>query len=188
MLRSLGTVIRKRPKTTSLVLALLILAGTGVGLYVYALRQWHAAQAAVKGGRLEEARQRLDVCLFVWPRSATVHLLAARAARLNGDFDKAETHLNQCKKLQHGASDAVKLEFLLMRVQGGEGGEEDEAVRELRACVENKHPETPLILETLSRSYINNLRYGAALACLNRWVQEAPDSAEPLHWRGWVLE
>src|SRR5207248_6012552 len=88
--------------------------------------------------------------------------------------------------LQDGAaSDDVKLEFLLMRVQGGEV---DEVAPQLRECVDHGHPEAPLILETLSRAYMHNLRYGDALGALNRWVKEAPESAEPLHWRGWVKE
>jgi type IV pilus assembly protein PilF len=33
-----------------------------------------------------------------------------------------------------------------------------------------------------------NLRYGQAFTCLTRWIAVAPDSAEPLRWRGWVLE
>jgi tetratricopeptide (TPR) repeat protein len=165
-----------------LVLALLALAGT----YAYALRQWAAARAAVKAGRLEEAQSSLNLCLWVWPRSVPVHLLAARAARLRGDFAEAEAHLNRCLKLQHGATEAIQLEFLLMRVQRGE---EDEVAPELISqYVANNSPETPLILETLARAYIFYLRYGQAFTCLSQWVAVAPDSAEPLRWRGWVLE
>jgi tetratricopeptide (TPR) repeat protein len=164
---------------------LLLLVGAPAGLYGYAFRQWRAAQAAVKEGRLEEARGSLDVCLFVWPRSVPVHLLAARAARLQGDFTGAEAHLNRCLKLQPGAMEAIQLEFLLMRVQRGE---EDEVAPALMTYVENKHPEAPLILETLARAYIHTLRYGPAFTYLSYWIALAPESAEPLRWRGWVLE
>src|SRR5262249_19059582 len=84
-----GKGARRHPAGTALVLALLVLAGTGVGLYAYALQEWQAAQAAVKSAELEEAQRRLDHCLWVWPRSVPVHLLAGRAARLRGDFDEA---------------------------------------------------------------------------------------------------
>jgi tetratricopeptide (TPR) repeat protein len=163
----------------------LALAGVGGGLYAYALHQWHAAQAAVKAGRLAEAQRSLDFCLLIWPRSVPVHILAARAARLRGDFDGAEAHLNRCLKLQHGATEAIQLEFLLMRVQAGE---EDEVASELLLYVDDNSPESPLILETLARAYMHNLRYGPAFASLSRWIAVAPDSAEPLRWRGWVLE
>jgi tetratricopeptide (TPR) repeat protein len=185
MFRSLGKVIRRRPGTAALVLALLVLAGTVCGLYGYAFHQWRRAQAAVKEGRPGEARSRLGFCLVVWPRSVRTHLLAARAARLSGDFEQAEAHLNRCLRLQSEGNPDIELEFLLMRVQMGEV---DEVAPVLLKYVENNHPEAPLILETLSRAYMHNLRYGPALICLNRWAQEAPESAQPLHWRGWVLE
>jgi tetratricopeptide (TPR) repeat protein len=185
LLAPAGKAVRRRPRTTGVVLALLVLAGAGVGLPWYAFHEWHAAQAAVKGGRPAEARRHLDICLFFWPRSLPVHLLAARAARSTGDFAAAEAHLNRCLKLQNGATEDVQLEFLLMRVQTGEV---DDVAPELMRYVDNKHPETPLILETLSGAYMHDLRYGPALAYLNRWVQEAPDSATALYWRGWVWE
>jgi len=173
-------------KTASVVLIVLVLAGSGTGYYVYALRQWHAAQAAVKAQRLEEAQSRLEVCLLVWPRSVDVHLLAARAARLKGDFEGAETHLNRCLKLKHGATEAIQLEYLLMRAQGGE---EDEVAPELLTrYVENDSPETPLILETLALAYIHKVRYGPAFECVSRWIAAAPESADAYRWRGWILE
>src|SRR5262245_33727874 len=185
MLRHLRMVVWRRSRTTALVVALLLLAATGAGLYAYALRQWHAAEAAVKEGRIAEARSCLPLCLFLWPRSVPVHLLAARVARLGGDLPGAEAHLNQCLKLQNGATEAVQLEFLLLRVQAGE---EDQVADALMGFVANKHPESPLILETLSGAYVHDLRYGPALACLERWIQEAPGSPRPYFWRGWIME
>ena len=105
-----------------------------------------------------EARDRLGVCLRIWPRSAAVHLAAARAARLTGDVEQAETHLNRCLKLGP-ATHSVQLEFLLLRVQAGEV---DEVAPTLIDSVENDHPETPLILETLSRAYMQVMRYEEA--------------------------
>jgi tetratricopeptide (TPR) repeat protein len=177
--------VRSRPKITALVLALLLLAGPAGGLYAYALRQWYAAQATVKKGWSADARAGIDLCLAVWPRSVPVHLLAARAARLRGDFADAEAHLNRCLQLHGGATDAIQLEFLLVRVQTGE---EDDVSRVLWQRVENKDPDTPVILETLAWAYIRNYRYGPALACLDRWIKEAPDAAEPYFLRAWVRE
>ena len=187
MLSYIGKVVRDHSKAILLGLALLLIvvAGTGVGFYLYALHQWHAAELAVKEGRPSEALRSLDLCLLVWPQSVPVHLLTARAARLSGDYDAAEAHLNQCLKLQKGDASDIQLEFLLMRAQTGE---EDEVAPLLVILVDNKHPETPLILKTLSRAYMHKLRYGPAFLYLDRWIREEPDSAEPLHWRGWVLE
>jgi tetratricopeptide (TPR) repeat protein len=175
---------RKRSRLVPL-LALLILAGTAAFAYIYGSYRWQAAQDAVKTGRLEEAKRDLDLCLLVWPRSVPVHLLAARAARLRGEFKDAEAHLNRCLKLNHGASEAIQLEFLLLRVQAGDV---EKVVDELFMYVNNDNPESALILETLSRAYMQNLHYGPAFACLSRWQQIAPDSPEPFRWRGWILE
>ncbi len=187
--RYLGRVVRKRPVTTIVVLAILIFVvipgDTFVVLYLYALHEWNAAQQAVKEGRPEEARDRLKVCLTAWPRSVPVHMLAARAARLSGDLADAEAHLNCCLKLQNGATEATEVEFLLMRAQTGE---EDEVAQELRFHVDNGYPEAPLILETLARAYMHNLRLREASAYLTKWMEVAPDAAKPYHWRGWVRE
>jgi hypothetical protein len=167
VLRRLGKVVQTHFWTATLGLTLLILLGTGLGLYGYVLHQWHAAQAAIKEDRLEEARTRLAFCLWVWPRSVPVHLQAARAARLSGDFLGAEAELNLCVKLESGASKETQLEFLLLHVQAGEV---DEVIPALMAYVEEKHSEAPLILETVSRAYMHNARYGPALATLDRWI------------------
>jgi tetratricopeptide (TPR) repeat protein len=188
MLQTLRTIVRWRPVTVAFISVIVLLAGAAIGGYGYALRQWQAAQKAVKEGRLADAGPSLNVCLFVWPRSVSVHLLAARAARLKGDFRDAEAHLNRCLQLQSGSKDDIQLEFLLLRVQDGEV---DEVAPNLWNCVRSNHPESALILKTLSRSYMHDLRYGPALTCLDRWVEEVrgtPAAAEPLYYRGWILE
>jgi tetratricopeptide (TPR) repeat protein len=185
MLRSLGKLLCNHPKTTALVLALVVLVGTGAGLYAYTLHQWDAARRAVKVGRPAKARASLDLCLLIWPRSVPVQLLAARCARLRGDFTEADAHLKRCLRLQGGASEDVQVEFLLMRVQTGEV---DDVADDLFRFVENKHPESSLIMETIARAYMDKLRFGPALACLNRWIEASPDEAKPYHWRGWVFE
>src|SRR5262249_51682792 len=147
--------------------------------------QWEEAQTALAQGRPGEARSRLAVCLFVWPGDLEVHRLAARAARLSGDVQSAEAHLKKCLKLHGGATQAVQLEFLLLRVQTGEA---DEVAPILVDSVEKGHPDSPIILETLAGAYIHRLRYNSAYAFLSRWIELQPDAAKPYQWRGWVLE
>jgi tetratricopeptide (TPR) repeat protein len=185
MLRYLARVVWRRRWITLLLLLFLLLLGTGIAIPCYALHQWHTAQSDVKAGRYAEARGRLNVCLFVWPNSPSVHLLAARVAWQSGELSEAEAHLQRCLQLQKGESDAVQLEYLLMRVRQGEV---DEVAPTLMTCVENQHPETPLILETLSAAYMHDHRYGPAYATLSRWIQETPDAPLPYYWRGWVEE
>jgi tetratricopeptide (TPR) repeat protein len=185
MLLFLSPSVRTRLRTAVVLLVLLALAGTAVGVPVYAHHQWTAAQLAVKQSRLDEARRRLRICLFFWPRSVEVNVLAARAARLGGDFETAESYLNHCLKLQKDKTQAVELELLLMRVQRGEV---DEVAPILWRCVETENPETPLILRTLSGAYMYNLRFDRAYPCLTRWIEEAPDEADAYYWRGSILE
>jgi type IV pilus assembly protein PilF len=175
----------RRRRLIFLILIPCLLGASAIGFYCYAVYQWRLTQKAVKEDRLAEAQHGLDLCLFVWPRSIPVHLLAARVARLSGDVDAAESHLNRCLKLSKGATEEVQVEFLLLRVQQGE---EDEVAPLLMEYVENKYSETPLILKTLARAYMHSLRYGLAYDCLDRLAREEPDSALPFHWRGWVSE
>lgn len=176
--------VRRWPIRTSL-LFLVLLASLGAGIRGYALREWRAAQAALKEERFNDARDRLGLCLRVWPRNAEVHLLAARTARLTGDFSAAEAHLNRCLELNRGATEAVQLEFLLMRFQSGDM---DELASPLFDLVEKGHPDSQAILDTIARAYMNRLRYKPAYACLSRWIELHPSNARPYHWRGWVLE
>lgn len=185
MLRYSMSLARRCPKTTLLVLFVFLLLLAGGGGYAYALHEWHAAQEAVKDMQTAQAQKHLELCLRVWPRSPQVHLLAARVARWNEDFESAEAHLQQCLKLQHGATEATQIEFMLLRAQMGD---EDEVAPSLFKYVDAKHPETSTILDTLARAYMRHLRYGVAYSCLSRWIQEHPDTARAYHWRGWVLE
>lgn len=175
---------RRRPRVT-LAFTGLALVATALGGIGYLRHQWQAALTALAADRPAEARDRLAVCLSVWPRDPEVHRLAARAARLSGDPQAAEDHLNECLRLNGGATEAVQLEFLLLRVQTGNV---DEVFPTLIDCVEKGHPESPIILETLAQAHMHRHRYKPMLACLNRWVEICPDTAKAYQWRGWVLE
>jgi predicted Zn-dependent protease len=188
MLRCVGKLILARPRTVLAGVALLLLFAGAAGGYAYALGEWRAAERAVKEGRPAEARERLALCLKVWPRSAAVRLLAARAARLRGDMTEAEAHLNACKRLQGGeASEAVQLEFLLMRAMTGEV-DDPKVNGPLFGLVEAGHPDAAAILDTVALAFMRDLNYGKAVACLNLWIEREPGNARPYHLRGWVLE
>ena len=143
------------------------------------------AQGAVQNGRPADARKPLEFCLTIWPRSVPVHLLSARAAWQSGDLPDAETHLNRCIKLQDGPSEAVQLEFLLMRCKSGEV---DEVANALFDCVERNHPESPVILETIALAYMRRLQYREAHDCATHWMKLLPNDPKPYNFRGWILE
>jgi len=181
MLRSLATVIRRRPKTAILIF---LLAAAGAA-YLYFDWEWRRAQTALREGKGAEAGAHLERCLWLWPRSSQVHRSAARAARLTGDFETAEAHLNRCLKLEGGATQAVQLEFLLLRAQTGEA---DDVAVTLLDYIDNYEADREVILQTLARAFMHHLRYGPAYSCLTRWIDLNPSAARPYHWRGWVLE
>ncbi len=181
MWRSFARIIRRRPKTALLV----VLLAAAAAAYLFALIQWHSAQVALQDGKAADARKHLECCLWVWPRSQQVHLVSARAARITGDFEAAETHLNRCLKLGQGATQAIQLEFLLLRAQTGEA---DDVAVTLLEYIDNNTEERALILQTLARAFMHHLRYGPAYVCLSRWIELQPALSRPYYWRGWVLE
>src|SRR5947209_356072 len=111
MYQTLSTWLRAYPRVTSITLALLSLLSLAAGCYAYVLFQWQAAKTAVSEKRLDEARACLKICLFVWPRSAAVHLLAARTDRMQGDFEAAEGHLNYCLSRESNSKEDAELEY-----------------------------------------------------------------------------
>src|SRR5262249_45293901 len=151
----------------------------------YVCHKWQRAQADLAAGKPADARARLGVCLWLWPRSVEVHLAAARAARLTGDVRGAELLLNQCLKLHGSATELVQLEFLLLRAQTGGI---DQVFQALNDAVEKGHPESAIILETLGFASMQRLRYKLALACFTRWIELDAGVAKAYQWRGWVLE
>jgi tetratricopeptide (TPR) repeat protein len=174
----------RRPRAAAsvvlLVAVIMVIAG-----WLYARREWRAAGVALAADRPQEARAHLAFPLRVWWWDPKVHLSAARAARLSGDLPAAETHLKECLRLAHGATEDVQLEFLLLRVQTGEV---DVVAVPLLEAANNGHPEASLILSTLAVAYMHNLRYRPAHACLSRWIEIQPDAAKAYQYRGWVLE
>ncbi len=176
--------VRRRPRVAAVVVLLAMTTATVVG-WAYARHQWQAAREALAADRPQDARARLTIPLFVWRWNPEVHVLAARSARMSGDLPAAEAHLKRSLQLAGGATEAVQLEFLLLRVQTGEV---DAVAPALIDAADRGHAEAPLILNTLAVAYMNNLRYRPALACLSRWIELQPEAAKAYQFRGWVLE
>jgi tetratricopeptide (TPR) repeat protein len=132
--------------------------------------------------RFDDARHDIDLALRVRDRSASAHLLAARVARLRGDYSEAERHLSRCGR-PDGLSEPVRLEWLLLRAARGDV---DELAPALLDSVDRGHPESAAILDALAGAYMRQTRYHEALRCLDRWVALDPGSARALDWRGWV--
>ena len=171
-----------RPKT-SLVTLTFALALAWSGLLAWREYHFRAAQNALMYDRLTEALHHLDQCRAIGPANSTVCLLAARIHRLRREFALVEMNLKQCKRLEGGMTERLQLEWTLLRAHMGELASVEE---QLLHYVQNNHPQADLIYESLAFAYMQDLRYGAALWCLDQWMNRNPDSIRALDWRGWT--
>jgi tetratricopeptide (TPR) repeat protein len=178
-----------RPSVTLILLSLSLLAVIGTGATIAGWHGWawyhyRVAIRALEARDFALAQARLDLCLKVWPKSAEVHLLAARTARKAGAYDDAERHLKESQQLGWPAEE-VRLERDLIRAQRGDVAEvEDQLLR----FVEHGHPDSFLILEALCQGYIKTYRLSQGLRCLELWLERRPDEVQALLWRAEVKQ
>jgi predicted Zn-dependent protease len=144
---------------------------------------WHAGQAALGRYHSGEARAHLDNCLWLWPwsRSVRAHVLAARAARREGDFDEALRHLHTCRDTLHDTSPESLLEWTMLRA---EMGDLDTATEPLKAAVRRDPQQAPLVLEALAKGYMTMSRILDALRTVDNWLALEPDSVQAWVVRG----
>ena len=180
--RAVWQVVASRPKTSLVILAAALALGWS-GLLGWREYHFRAAQEAVHFDRLPQALHHLDRCRAVGPASSAVCLLAARIHRLRSEFALVEENLKQCKRLEGGMTERLQLEWTLLRAHMGDlSGVE----QQLHISVQNDHPQADLIYESLAFAYMQELRYGAALWCLDQWLKRDPDNIRALAWRGWT--
>lgn len=178
-------VVRRRPVASVAILLLVAAVAVPVGAHCWALHQFREAGRALDDDRLDEARAHLSFCLTVWPWSAPTHFLAARIARMSGDYPEATAQLEECRRLQKGATEDTQLEMLLVRAQEGQV---DEVIDGLVYAAEHDRVHRQEILEALARGHMTLMRFPPALALLDRCLKDYPDDVRALDWRGWLLE
>jgi tetratricopeptide (TPR) repeat protein len=171
----------------AVLLAVLGAAALWIGRHVRAEFHLRQAQEALREcehtrrrANLAAAREHLAACLKVWPDSAEVHFLLARAARRAGDYEDARGRLDRAAKLGW-VDEAVDLERALLRAQQGEGGAVEQR---LWNFVDREHPEKDLILEALAWGYFRSYQLQRCLVALDRLLQSRPDHIQALRWRG----
>jgi tetratricopeptide (TPR) repeat protein len=189
---ALGTAIRGRAGLWlgGLLVCALGLIGWAIYRQVWAEVHWRRAEEAlgrslrVKGtAPLAEARGHLACCLKVWPNSARVHFLMARAARRAGDLDEAVRSLRRAEQAGWVA-EAIELERALAAAQQGDLGRTEPA---LASLVQRDHPDKVLILEALVQGCRRTYQLPRATAYLDAWLTAQPDSVRALLWRGETL-
>src|SRR5262249_51797624 len=94
----------------------------------------------------------------------------------------AEQHLRTYQRLD-GVPEALELEQTLLRVQGGDVVHSEGY---LLSNVRQGHPDAVLILEALSKGYMQTYRLPQAASSLTLWRGGEPDNTRALLWRGEV--
>jgi tetratricopeptide (TPR) repeat protein len=160
----------------------LLLASGLLGALGWSAWEERSARQALTEERLDDAQRHIDRALWVRPGWVSTSVLAARIARLRGAYSQAEQYLSRLGQ-HHEMSEAVQLEWLLLRCQRGEV---DDLAPGLLGLVDRDHAESAAILEAVAGVYMRQTRYLDALKCLDRWVEREADSVRAHHWRGWV--
>jgi tetratricopeptide (TPR) repeat protein len=167
-----------------LLAALLVgAAGAAGGAWYWRAGQLPAAERALRDGDFAAARVYLDRCLSWSPGDPEALCLAARLERVEGRYEAAAAHLEACQE-RHGVTPQVALEYSLLRAQRGDLTEEWTLL--LLATPDN--PQTPWILEALTRAHLNALHYAVALRLADLWVRMQPDCVRALEMRGRAKE
>ena len=147
-------------------------------------RQWHAAEDALHRYDLDAAAAALDRYIELRPRDPAGYFLAARTARRQGRFVEAGRYLGQSEQLG-GPTDATRLEWDLILVQQGQL---DGVDARLRATIGPDHPDAPLVLEAMARSYLDAGRFPDAQQACDLWRSRQPENPWPWLWSGWIAE
>lgn len=182
--RNLRQKLRRHPFLTWLVLALSVL-GLGVaGAYLWARYHLDAARLALDRYDFEEAQHHLSLCLAVPFRDCTVYLLAAQTARRRNCYHEAEKYLAKCKP-QQAMTKALALERLLLTAQQGDL---DGIEGVLQARTGGDDPGAVLVLEALSKGYVQRYWRAEALTYLNELLRRQPGHPQALLLRARLWE
>jgi tetratricopeptide (TPR) repeat protein len=178
--RLAGLVRRGGRLAAALGLLALVAAGLGLAGYeVWANYHFRAARDALEHYHNPQAVRHLKVCLRVWPNDPDVLLLAARAARRARVYGDAERCLEKYQQLR-GTDEAGSLEQLLLSAQRDPDAKADVCQR----YVEKERPEAPLILEAVTRGYLEHYRVAETRGCLGRWLEAQPENPQALCLQG----
>jgi tetratricopeptide (TPR) repeat protein len=179
----------RRPRRLLAILILLVIIVFGLatfGWFLLAEYHYHAAKKALDRYHFAEAREHLRVSLNLLPASGPTHLLAARAARQDGDFKDARFHLDACETQPGSVSEEdIDLERLLLSAQVGPS---DDVLADCRSLIDNGHPATVLVLEALIKGFLRQFRIAEMAFFLDQWMKRDSANLQRLYLHGRMLE
>src|ERR1017187_6604151 len=165
-----------------LAIALIVL-GLGIWLLSRQAYGWHHLEAGKRelaADHFPPALQHFQAALAIWPDDAATLFLAAGAPRRAGDYESADFYLTRCQQSPSMAEQA-EFERVLLRACKGEI---HEVGAYCQVLLRQDHPETPLILEALAQGELRLLRFAAASAYLEKWLEMSPDHPQALFLKG----
>lgn len=167
-------------------LAVLSIATVLLGLvspFLWAGYHAYAGERSLNRYHSAEARAHFGACLNVWPwsRSARLHLLAARAARREGDVAEATHLLYECQDTLGDNSPETLLEWAMLRAARGDL---ETTAEPLRQAARQDPRLIPLVLEALTEGYLTMSRILDALYCTDDWLALEPDNVQAWFYRG----
>ena len=182
-----GAAARRRPGLAVAALALLAAVGYGARVGVaFGAAEYHRRAAAGDLDRRDfvAARGHLDAALAWRPEDGGLLLLAARAARRDGDLVTAARLLDAAGR-QRLVPAGLGLERALLRVQDGDlhAGE-----GELLARLQGDAPDAALVLEVLVPAYMREFELVPAYQWLEYWLKRDPGDARARLWMSDVAE
>jgi predicted Zn-dependent protease len=164
------------------------IAGWGVGVAAAALatvaawwsfqdaacrNHWREAHLAFEDQDAERARFHLAPCVAWWNGRLDVRFLAARSARLAGNYDEAEEHVAFCER--HGGlpDEELRRERALLQVQQGDFNGYRES---LMPEGPNDPRLPPSVLEAMARGLEATSFFDQAVAMLQQLFQQDPEN------------
>jgi tetratricopeptide (TPR) repeat protein len=180
---------RRHPWLTGAALAACVLAGVGGYSWNRIARadhHWHEAQQAIAERDFDRAQAELTAFLELRPASADGHLLLAQTYRRarREDFDQAETHLSEARRLR-APEKAISIEFRQLDYQR-EG--KPDAGESLRQLLDDPDADRRLVFESLARGSLRGDRLDDAAVWLDRWVAAYPEDWYAYLWRGTLFQ
>lgn len=165
----------RKPVLLSLLAVILLLAGF-LGWQGYQALQFHQqlakAEQALKEYQFEQATAALKECIQQRPKSPPLRLLAAQAARRNGDLDEAEAQLIQYRELDGENKTDAALQWSMLFAQQGRMQEVDYLIK----AIEYRHPESEQILEALAQGSIHTYNLHRATFWIRELLERYPNN------------
>ncbi len=161
------------------IVGVLALGGWWAGRQLWAEHLWRQAENAVEARDFAEGRRQLQRYLAIRPEDGDGHFLMARTCRRAQDFQGCLDHLAKCRSLRYDPR-TIELEHLMMQAQSGDLRDSE---ARLLALLQDLHPQEVLILEALTRGYLQVHRLREAHIWAGRWFDRHPEDHHALLWR-----